>query len=94
MPNVKQLPHTTDEWNGYTLEEIRYARAYTTARMELSRERLVARAHNIQKNGLNPGVPKGMLGKMLGAFSYIDIALIAWRVGRKLFQVTRALKRR
>ena len=73
-------------------EEIRYARAYTAARMELNRERLTARARDMQKNGLKPGVSKGMLGKMLGAFSYIDIALLSWRVGRKLFRVTRAIK--
>lgn len=94
MTTAKQLPHNTEEWKGYTLEEIRYARAYTAARMELNRERLAARVVDIQKNGLNPAVSKGILGKMLGAFSYIDIALLAWRVGRKLFLVTRALKRR
>ncbi|WP_280122077.1 hypothetical protein [Duncaniella muricolitica] len=92
MSNAKQLPHNTEEWKGYTLEEIRYARAYTAARMELNRERLTARARDMQKNGLKPGVSKGMLGKMLGAFSYIDIALLTWRVGRKLFRVTRAIK--
>ena len=92
MSNAKQLPHNTEEWKGYTLEEIRYARAYTAARMELNRERLTARARDMQKNGLKPGVSKGMLGKMLGAFSYIDIALLTWRVGRKLCRVTRAIK--
>ncbi len=91
----KQLPHHKDdlEWKGYTLDEIRYARAYTAARMELNRERLAARSQNIRKNGIKPGMPKGMLGKMLGAFSYIDIALIAWRVGKKLFTVTRAIRK-
>ena len=29
---TKQLPHEKSEWNGYTLEEIRYMRAYTAAR--------------------------------------------------------------
>jgi len=94
MPNANQLPQVAEEWKGYTLEEIRYARAYTTARIELNRERLFARAQDIHKNGLKPGVSKGMLGKMLGAFSYIDIALLAWRAGRKLFKVTRAIKRK
>ena len=92
MSNAKQLQHNTVECKGYTIEDIRYARAYTAARMELNRERLTARARDMQKNGLKPGVSKGMLGKMLGAFSYIDIALLTWRVGRKLFRVTRAIK--
>lgn len=94
MAAPKQLPHTTDEWKGYTLDEIRYARAYTAARMEINRERLMTRGRDIQKHGLKPGVSKGMLGKMLGAFSYIDIALLAWRAGRKVFKVTRAIKGR
>lgn len=94
MSTSKQLPHSSKDWSGYTLEEIRYARAYTAARMELNRERLVARAYDVQKNGLKTGVSRGMLGKMLGAFSYIDIALLAWRAGRKVFKVTRAIKGR
>ena len=94
MSKAKQLPHTSQDWKGYTLEEIRYARAYTAARMELNRERLMARASDMHKNGLSQGVSKGLLGKMLGAFSYIDIALLAWRAGRKIFKVTRAIKGR
>lgn len=94
MTPTKQLPHTSEEWKGYTLEEIRYARAYTAARMELNRERLATRAKDVHKNGLKPGMSKGVIGKMLGAFSYIDIALLAWRAGRKVFKVTRAIKGR
>lgn len=58
MSNAKQLPHNNEEWKGYTLEEIRYARAYTAARMELNRERLTARARDMQKTGSNQACRK------------------------------------
>ena len=94
MANSKQLPHTSPDWTGYTLDELRYVRAYTAARMELNRERITARIDGIKKNGIKPGAPKGLIGKVIGAFGYPDIMLIAWRAGRKLFKVTRAIKGR
>lgn len=94
MTQNKQLPHHTNEWKGYDIDELRYVRAYTAARLELNRERVTTRLENIRKNGLKPGVPKNVFGKVLGAFSYIDIALLAWRAGRRVFSVTRAFRRR
>ena len=94
MTNAKQLPHTSEEWKGYTLDEIRYVRAYTAARIEINRERLLTKARNIQKNGLKTSASKGMMGKLLGAFGYIDIALMAWRVGSKMFKFTRSFRGR
>ncbi|MDE6684411.1 MAG: hypothetical protein K2J94_04440 [Duncaniella sp.] len=90
---AKQLPHDNPEWKGYTLDEIRYARAYAAARMEINRERLMARVQNIQKNGMHSNLSKGLMGKVLGAFSYVDIALLTWRIGRKVFSMTRMLKK-
>lgn len=92
MANSKQLPHTTTEWTGYTLDELRYVRAYTAARMELNRERVISCIDGMRKKGFKPGAPKGLIGKVVGAFGYLDIVLIAWRAGRKLFRVTRAIK--
>lgn len=101
MANNKQLPHTASEsipgaeqWKGYTLDEIRYARAYTAARMELNRERLMARIENVSKTGFTPASTSNLVGKVLSAFSYLDIAMLAWRIGSRAFKFTRALKRR
>lgn len=90
MANTKELPHEKPEWSGYTLEELRYMRAYTVARLEINRDRL-------QRNfaGLKDAAPvskSGMLGKLLGTLSYIDIALLTFRVGSKAFKVARFLK--
>ena len=54
MANSKQLPHTTAEWTGYTLDELRYVRAYTAARMELNRERVISRIDGMRKKGSSP----------------------------------------
>ena len=81
------------DWQGYTLEEIRYARAYTAARMVISRERLTSRLHSVGEKGVLGGSPTGLIGKLLGAFSYIDIALLAWKFGSRIFKFTRALRR-
>lgn len=96
MAESKQLPHhDAVEWNGYTLDEIRYARAYTAARIELSRGRLLAKVDGVRKSGFAAGgMQKNLFSRLLGAFGYIDVAIFAWRIGRKLFRVTRAIKGR
>ena len=53
----------------------------------------MARVRNIQKNGLQTNLSKGLMGKVLGAFSYLDIALLTWRIGRKVFTMTRLLRK-
>lgn len=88
----KPMPHEQENWTGYTLDELRYMRAYSAARIEINRERLAARVKTVEKNGLG-GSPRNMLGKVLGAFSYIDLGIIAWRIGSKVFQATRLLKK-
>lgn len=94
MTQPKQLPHAvTEDWKGYTLDEIRYARAYTAARMELNRGRLVARFEGLGNTSFRATSPAGLVGKVLGAFSYLDMALIVWKVGRSMFRFTRAIKR-
>lgn len=93
MSNQKQLPHSSVEgWKGYTLDELRYARAYTAARMELNRGRLMSRLEEVSKSGLKTSSPAGILGKVLGAFSYIDIALMTWKIGRRMFRLTRSIR--
>ena len=58
---TKQLPHEKSEWNGYTLEEIRYMRAYTAARMEITRDRLQRNFGNLKDYG--PVSKTGQIGR-------------------------------
>lgn len=88
----KLLPHQKENWQGYTLDELRYMRAYSAARIEINRERLNARIGAIQKHGLG-GSSRSIMGKVLGAFNYFDIGLIAWQIGSKVFKAAKFLKK-
>lgn len=94
MTKAKQLPHQSPDWNGYTLDELRYMRAYTAARIEINRDRLTSRIRNVSKEGKKGIAPSGMIGKVLGAFSYIDMAIIAWKLGSNIFRIFRTFKRK
>lgn len=93
MSAHKQLPHHSPDWHGYTLDELRYMRAYTAARIEINREHIVNRVRQLSKTGKNGMTSTGLVGRMLSAFSYIDIAIIAWKVGARALKMVRAIRR-
>ena len=92
MSTPKQLPHEKTEWTGYTLDELRYMRAYTAARLEISRDRMKRNLAGIKNVG--PVSSSSLLGKVLGTLSYLDIALVTFRIGSKAFKAMRWLRRK
>ncbi|MBD5314302.1 MAG: hypothetical protein K2G41_03440 [Duncaniella sp.] len=90
MSNPKELPHEKPAWTGYTLDELRYLRAYTAARIEINRDRIERNVAGLKDNG--PVSKGGLLGKVLGTLSYIDIALLTYKVGSKAFKTIRLLR--
>ncbi|MDE7110879.1 MAG: hypothetical protein K2O38_03140 [Muribaculaceae bacterium] len=80
------------EWDGLTLDELRYARALTQARIDISREMLATRANAIFHGRSNGTGGKTMVGRMLGALNWLDYGLIAVRVGSKLTGIFRRRK--
>lgn len=77
------------EWEGLTLDEIRYARALTETRIMISREILATRAQEtFAGKGLGSNA-KSLMGRMLGALSWLDIGLITLRVGSKVAGIFR-----
>lgn len=91
MSERKLLPHEKDNWTGYTLDEIRYLRAYTAARMEINRDHLRRNFSNVKNFNAFPA--KGMFGKILGTLSYLDIAVMTFRIGSKVFKTVKRLRR-
>lgn len=89
----KALPHETESWNGYTLDELRYQRAYTSARMEIQRAELQRNISSFSLTGSGPNVNSGILGKMFNSLGYIDIGIFAFKMGRRIFRIFRRLKR-
>ena len=65
------------EWEGLTLDEIRYARALTETRILISREIFAAHLHDTISGKALGHNARTMMGRMLGALSWLDIGLIA-----------------
>lgn len=80
------------EWEGLTLDEIRYARALTETRILISREILASRTQEtFNGKGLGSNA-RTLMGRMLGALSWLDIGLISLRVSSKLIGILRHRK--
>lgn len=75
------------EWEGLTLDEIRYARALTETRVMISKEILAARTRNVVSGEAINTNARTMMGRMLGALSWLDYGLIALRVGSRLTSI-------
>jgi len=80
------------EWGGLTLDEIRYARALTQTRILISREILAQRARSTFSGNAMGTASRSLMGRMLGALSWLDYGLIALRVSSKLFGMYRRRK--
>lgn len=100
MPQTIHPTHTnvpvdmsSTQWKGYTLDEIRYARAFTAARMQINQERLAQRYRQISRQGFIPATKSGIIAKVIGAFSYLDMAVIAWKIGSQIFRFARAFRK-
>lgn len=88
---MNYLPKKTDkdkEWDGFTLDELRYERAYAAAKTEISKEKFYAALNNVT----NGGKKAGLLQTVMGGLSYFDYGVIAFRLGSKVFNLFRSLR--
>ena len=76
------------DFQGFTLDQIRFMRGCTAARIEMQRQKLQHVGRNIMETGSISG-ESTWVRKLLGAFSYFDYAMLAI----KLFGGLRALRR-
>ncbi len=84
MKTTYNIPKPEAEWEGLTLDEIRYARALTRARIDISKEMLAARTNALMSGRAAGTDNKTILGRMLGALNWVDYGLIAIRLGSKI----------
>lgn len=89
--STKIIP-ADENWKGYTLEELKYQRAYTSARLEIQRQRIVLNIHKM-KNGGGTSVASSWTGRLLSSFSYFDIGLFTFKIGKRVFKTIKRLKR-
>lgn len=72
----------------YTIDEIVYLRAYTTARIQLQKEQLAGMGHNLMTTCSVSG-KSSWLGRVLGCFNYFDYIVL----GMKVLSGLRSLRR-
>lgn len=91
--SLRKQPHKDPAWKGYTIDELRYQRAYTAARIEIARHGLQRSVADMMTATSQSATPTGILGKIFNSLSYIDIGIIAFKTGRKLFNAIKKLRR-
>lgn len=90
--NNYRIDKPEQEWPGLSLDQIRYARALTRARIEIGRELCATQAASLFKGTDATTGGRTLLGRMLGALNWIDYGLIALRVGSKAAHIFRKRK--
>ena len=75
-----------DNWEGYTLEQLRFRRMVAMAKAEIGRSQMEAMARQMTGGSL---IKSPMVSKLAGALSYVDYAMLAYRLGRTVFRAFR-----
>lgn len=89
MKSKYSIKRPETEWEGLTLDEVRYARALTQTRILISREILSARVQGTITGKVASASSRSFFGKMLGGLSWLDLGLMAFRIGSKAFGLFR-----
>lgn len=77
---------TNKEWNGYTLEELRFRRMLSLAKFELGKASLMSEVQSITSGR---AVKSSIFAKVTGALNYADYAILAFRLGRNVLRLFR-----
>lgn len=78
-------PKSGNSWNGYTLEQLAYARAITLARAEVERRHLAAEFDRTRQG--NVLLSRNTFSKLLGLLSFTDFIVIGVKLWRSLSPV-------
>ncbi len=78
-------------WRGYTLDELRYRQALTEVAIDIEKDRISHSISDAVPNAIKSGSRgSSMISKALGALSYVDYAVLGWR----LIKMIRGLRRK
>lgn len=85
MEPLKSLPHHSENWQGYTLEDLRYRRAYIAACRELEKERLL---HTFSSLRMHPATGAfNIAAKVAGRMPTLNRILFFVGIGAKLWNL-------
>lgn len=78
------------EFKGYTIDELRYRRAFALAKYEMAKYQTLDQLKRFQ-GGFSPS--GGIMGKIFSSLNYFDYAMLAFRIGQKIFKWRRSRKK-
>ena len=82
MSAKKLPPNKVAGWKGYTLDEMRYHRAYLTAKLQIQKEVLAKDAATLKKHWFNP-FSGSFLGHAGTLMDYAGYGLAAYNLFRQ-----------
>lgn len=88
MKNLQAHKRDDIQWNGYDMEELRYQRAYTLAKLEIQKEKLTGGFRQIYDSSAGI-MGNGIMKKMISGLSYFDYAILAFRLGKRVYKMFR-----
>ena len=86
MKNSQPHKKEDDNWKGYTLDELRYQRAFALAHLEIEKERITSGLKQMYQSS-PMGSGKGLVSKMIGGLNYVDYAVLAFRFGKRIYRI-------
>lgn len=99
----EEAPHNSEEFKGYSIEELRYQRALIALRKEFCKSKMVHNANRIRKKGFfgrnsttsrvaHVGTLASKIMSGLGYLDYVMIGMSVFGTGRKIFKFFRGKK--
>lgn len=85
-----QTPQKVEGWQGYTIDQLRYRRAYVAARIELEREQLV---QDIKDQRQTLFSPLGIIGHAGSLLKYANWGMIAFEGFKTITSLFRRKKK-
>lgn len=82
-----------NQWKGYTLDELRYRRALVGARIEIEKYRLNALTEQYRNMPQRLTGSGSLVGRVMGAFSYAEYAILGFRLVRRMVKLFRGRRR-
>lgn len=78
-------------WRGYSLEELRYRRALNEVAIAIEKDKLMRQvSETLPRNEAG----SSMLSRAIGALTYMDYVIIAFKLMTRMSKLYRAWKRR
>lgn len=75
-------PVKKNDWRGYDFDQLVYHRLLTQARLEVEKARLTETVASLKQG--TPFMSKGFTRRLFSAFTFVDYAVIAMKLFRKI----------